>query len=205
MLPSTADTINFGQHSDFDFGTGSFSVGVWVNPAPYPATHYLLRKVTGGVAGWYLYTDAAGSFYAVIQGGGSVRWTARMGFPSLFVFVADRSAGYLYLYRNNDTRKASGAATVDVNIAADLFLQGPERVEGMAMWKRAIGPSEVSDWFSEEKVPVSPIAHFPMQETSGNVVDVISGHVGTVSVGCTRSTSTRGNARTAAAARDAGP
>jgi len=198
----TGQAVNLGQHADFDFGAGSFSVmfDAWLNHNG--GVRYVVSKVTGGVAGWYVVTTG-NAIQLSLQGGGSVfipaaEWSDGHH-QTLCVVDRDTATARVYL---DDRRPVVGAiGACDVDIAADLYCPGAtasDSIGHLALWDRVVTWDEWSARVYNGTVPASPVAYWPMEEAAGNVIDTVAGKVGTVSGGAVHTTVTRCKARTAA-------
>jgi len=148
--------VNLGDV--LDFGTGDFSISLWVRYEESPSNHYMVGKYQNSANKFYLrgyittkvahcYVRIADAIVCHFWGGTEIplnTWTH-------LVFVADRdTGGIVYFNGSEDSTTSNTMTATDIQITGDLHLGGYDtyelggRLDAVMFFDKALTANEVS-------------------------------------------------------------
>ena len=191
----THDLVNIGDPADgsLDFGSGSFSYGLWVYVTATAGTYDFPWSKGGGCASCegYDMEFGSGSWTTYVCDGDECSITPFSASPFLnswthFMVVFDRAAGNHYTYVNGalvNTDPISGtfgsvSNTTSASIGASSSGNNPflGQIDDMRIYNRALTAAEVAALAAQGNALV---AHYKLDESSGTSAADSSGYANT--------------------------
>ena len=108
-----------GTDSDFDFGTGDFTIELWINIS---STHGTNPVLIGAVGGWYIQLKSSDSVISIYNGSTEYTHTgSSLSTGSWHHIAASREGTALKVYVDG-TKRIDETNSENFNLAADLYL-----------------------------------------------------------------------------------
>lgn len=112
------DYISTGDHADWDFGTGDYTIDFWANPRVAPSSDYLIEvgRGGGGGSGKGVAIVAASTSVIIYHNGSGIKtenntWTT----GTWKYYRVTRASGSVHLYVNGSEVGSGTAASQDVS------------------------------------------------------------------------------------------
>jgi len=156
-LDGSGDYLTVPDHADFDFGTGEFTIDLWVYLLSKPASFYFLNQYQDALNYFHFYFENNGNGLlfningSIITQGNSASWNV----DQWYHIAAVRSGTTVTLYRNGIS-VASGVLATAISFNAILDIGSAGGLAGIHGYIDEYRISNVARWTSNFTPPSYP-------------------------------------------------